>query len=107
MSVVWVVVSTTSLREADKIGRAVLKARLAACYGLYPKLKSVYFWPPASGKLEQSAGPLLVLETLPKNYQKISALIKKLHSDQLPFVGRLAIDGIGKVFYNWINNEIK
>lgn len=100
-------VSTTGRREADKIGRAVLKARLAPCYGLYPKLASVYFWPPRSGRLEQSGGPLLVLETLPKNYAKIATAVKKLHSDKLPFVGKLRIDGISKEFRSWMDNEVK
>jgi len=30
----WVLVNTNNLREANKIGRAVLKARLAACFGV-------------------------------------------------------------------------
>ncbi|MDE2311675.1 MAG: divalent-cation tolerance protein CutA [Patescibacteria group bacterium] len=104
--VIWVLVSTTSKKEAEKIGRAIIEQRLAACYGLYPKLKSVYFWPPKSDRLEESKGPLLVLETLPKHYARITSTVKKMHSDKLPFIGKITVDGIDKSFYNWMAREI-
>lgn len=106
-SVIWVLVSTVNYKQADKIGRAVLKQKLCACYGIYPKLKSVYFWPPKSGRTEKSTGPLLVLETLPEKYGEISKTVKTLHSDTLPFIGKLKLDGIETEFYNWMRKEIK
>ena len=105
-SVIWVLVSTASRKQAESIGKTLLKRRLAACYALYPKIKSVYFWPAGPYRLEQSYGPLLVLETLPKKYLAVTRLVKSLHSDSLPFIGKIKIDGIGKDFYNWMHREI-
>ena len=104
--ITWVLVSTTSRKEAEKIGRALLSERLVACYGLYPKTKSVYFWPPRSGKLETSRGPLLVLETLPRHYARIARQVRQLHSDRVPFIGRLEIGGVGEDFYGWMEDEV-
>ncbi len=106
-SVIWVVVNSNSVKEADKIGKAILKERLCACYGIIPRIKSVYYWPPLSAKLEMSKGPLLTLETLPKNYLKITALVKKLHTDKVPFVGQFEFKNIESNFYSWLKNEIK
>jgi uncharacterized protein involved in tolerance to divalent cations len=105
--VIWILVSTTSAKEAEKIGRAVLKTRLAASFGVYPRLMSVYFWPPGKNQLEQTKGPLLVLETLPKNYAKVSSAVRKLHSDEVPFIGKIKIDGVGQEFFSWMRREIK
>ena len=106
-SIIWVLVSTTSQKEAEKIGRSVLKKRLAACFGIYPRSKSVYFWPPGSNRLEQSKGPLLVLETLPKNVRMVSSVVKKLHSDKVPFVGSLTINNLNPQFLKWMRGEVK
>jgi uncharacterized protein involved in tolerance to divalent cations len=105
--IVWVIVNTNSIKEADKIGRACLRARLCACYGLMPRIKSVYFWPPKSGKLEVSKGPILTLETLEKNYTKIVKLVKKLHSDKVPLIGQWEIENVTPEFYKWLAGEIE
>lgn len=112
--IIWVTVSTTSIREADKIGKAALKARLCACYGLIPKIKSVYYWPPRSnkrkknqrGRLETSKGPLLVLETMERKYEGIVKLVKSLHSDKVPFIGQWEMENVSKEFYAWMKGEL-
>jgi uncharacterized protein involved in tolerance to divalent cations len=53
------------------------------------------------------SGPLLILETLPKNYKKIISLVKSLHSDQVPFIGQWEMENVEKSFYNWLKAEIK
>lgn len=126
--IIWAVVNTNSIKEADKIGRAVLKKRLCACYSIIPRVKSVYYWPPASPKtrfalakamraaasrggpksssLETSKGPLLILETLPKHYRALVKLVKKLHSDKVPFIGQCEMENVDKTFYEWLVGEI-
>jgi uncharacterized protein involved in tolerance to divalent cations len=105
--IIWVTVNTNSSKEADKIGLAALKARFCACYSIIPRIKSVYYWPPKSNKLETSRGPLLVLETLPKHYNKIIELVKKLHSDKIPFIGQWEMENVEKNFYKWLKKELR
>lgn len=105
--IIWVTISTTSVKEADKIGMAVLKQGLCACYSIIERKKSVYVWPPGSKKLEVSKGPLLILETLPKTYKKIIKVVKSLHSEKLPFIGQWEMENVEKDFYSWLQKEIK
>jgi uncharacterized protein involved in tolerance to divalent cations len=105
--IIWVVVNTNSVKEADKIGRAALRQRLCACYGIMPRLKSVYYWPPKSNKLETSRGPLLTLEALEKHYAKIVKLVKSLHSDKVPFIGQWEMENVDKDFYKWLRAEVR
>jgi periplasmic divalent cation tolerance protein len=106
-NVIWALVSCKSSKEARSIGNKILKARMAACYSLIPKLENKYYWPPNSGKFEISRGPLLVLETLPKNYFRLANIVKKNHSDKIPFIGRLEIKNVDSKFINWLQGEIK
>lgn len=104
--IIWVVVSTNSFKEAEKIGQAALKARLCVCYSIWPRLKTAYFWPPKSGKIQSGRGPILSLESLEKNYKKITSLINKLHSDKVPMYGILEIEKVSREFYRWVKSEM-
>lgn len=105
--IIWVLVNSNSKKEAEKIGKAILKERLCACFGLYKKFGSTYFWPPKSNRLETNKGPLLVLETLPQYYLRVAKRVRQLHSDKVPFIGFIEINGVQKDFYNWLKGEVK
>ena len=40
--IIWAVVNTNSVKEADKLGLACLKKRLCACYAIFLQIKRVY-----------------------------------------------------------------
>jgi len=103
--ILWVLINCNSSVEAGRIGRAMLKKRLAACYDIFPRQKTAYFWPPRSGKITTGKGALLVLETLPAKQTAIRQLVVKLHSDQLPFIGSLAI-AVDRQYQRWVGQEI-
>jgi len=104
--IIWVVVNTNSAKEAGKIGRACLKARLCACFSLLPRISSTYYWPPRSNRLEQTKGPILTLETLPRYYNRIIKLVKKLHSDKVPFIGQWEMEEVEPDYYKWLKGEL-
>lgn len=100
-------VNCNSIKEADDIGRKVLKQRLAACFDIFSRFKTEYFWPPKSGKTETGRGCILIMETLPKYFKGLEKLIKKSHSDGLPFIGSIEINNVHPDFVNWIKGELK
>lgn len=104
--IIWILINCNKVSEADKIGRALLQKRLISCFDILPRIKAVYFWPPKSGKLEESKGAILVSETLPKNFNKIYKLTKQLHSDKLPFIGSMQIE-VKDEYYQWVKGEIR
>lgn len=105
--IIWVLINCNSVREADKIGKAVLEKRLASCYDIIPRVKTAYFWPPKSGKLETAKGVTLAVETFTNKFSKIVTHIKKLHSDILPFIGSITIDNVSEEYYKWMKDEIR
>ncbi|HCX39157.1 MAG TPA: hypothetical protein DHS36_02715 [Candidatus Veblenbacteria bacterium] len=105
-NVIWVLVNCNSLKEAKSIGRACLKARLASCFDIFKRELTQYFWPPRSGKTESARGALLILETLPAQLPRLRRLVKKLHTDKLPFIGSLKIE-VEPAFASWVKAELK
>ena len=105
MKIIWVLVNCNTIKEAEKIGDRVLRERLIACFEIVPRLTARYFWPPKTGHIETTKGCILILETLPKYFPQIQKMIKKLHSDKLPFIGSLTIGNVDKKYLSWMKGE--
>jgi len=104
---IWILVNCNSDDEGKRIGRVILKKRLAGCFDIFPRKLAEYFWPPKSGKVEKARGCLLVIETLENKYKEVAKEVKRLHGDQLPFIGYIEIKGVGGTYLNWLEGEIK
>jgi len=104
---IWILVNCNSKKEAEKIGYHILKLRLASCFDIVPRFLAAYYWPPQSGKIERQRGATLILETFPDKYSQITRKVKKMHSDRLPFIGFIQIEGIDRNYLQWMKNELK
>jgi len=107
MRIIWVLVNCHSIKEAEKIGKTTLKARTAACFDVFPRASSFYFWPPKKGKLERAKGATLAIQTLPGYRSRVEKLAKTFHSDTLPFIGTLSIEGVHPRFVAWMRGELE
>ncbi len=107
MHPIWVLVNCNSIKEAHKIGDKVLGKRLGSCFDIFERNLTTYFWPPRSGKLEEAKGSLLIIETLEEKYLSIKKEIEKLHSDKLPFIGYITIQGTDQKYQDWIKEELR
>lgn len=103
--ILWVLVNCNSVEEADDIGKAALKQRLTSCFDIFPRLATYYFWPPKSGKIETAKGCLLVMETVQAHFKKLEKLVRKMHSDKLPFIGSIEID-VHPNYSKWVKGEL-
>ena|SRR3989338_1191932 len=106
MKVILVIINCNSRKEAERIGKAVLKKRLAGCSDIFPRLASYYFWPPKSGKIEKGKGSTLVCTTSSQHVQRITSLVKQLHSDTIPFIGCIELRDINSDYIRWLQSEI-
>ena len=106
MKILWVLVNCNTVREADTIGKAVLRRRFVSCFDIFPRLAAQYFWPPKAGKIETAKGCLLVLETLPKYFKKVEKTVSGMHSDTLPFIGSVEIGNVHPKYLQWMRGEL-
>jgi periplasmic divalent cation tolerance protein len=99
-----VVFSTaSSAEEAEKIARALVNERLAACVNVIPSVRSFYRW---QGKIEDSAEFLLVIKSSRELFDQLRISLEKLHSYEVPEVIAMPIvDGAGN-YLNWMDGEL-
>ncbi len=99
-------INCNTLSEAKRLGRLCLRNRLAACFSIFKRQETMYYWPPLAGRLIKGGGVLLILETIPARRRQISTLIKKYHTDKLPFIGMINLE-VESAFATWLKKEIK
>lgn len=98
-----VVLSTCgSAEEAEKVARALLDKRVAACVNVLPGVRSFYWW---KGKVEDSAEHLLVIKTRRELFDRLKTELAAAHSYEVPEIIALPILDGAESYLNWIDAE--
>ena len=99
-----VVFSTAaSADEAEKIARALVNERLAACVNVIPSVRSFYRW---QGKIEDSAEFLLVIKSSRELFDALRVSLEKLHSYEVPEVVAMPVVDGARNYLNWMDGEL-
>jgi periplasmic divalent cation tolerance protein len=100
------VVLTTcgSLEEARHIARALVEQQLAACVNIVPQVESMYRW---KGEVETSTEVLLVIKTTAGAFERLQAVLLKLHSYEVPECLELTVTDGSKAYLNWIGESVR
>jgi len=99
-----VVFSTaSSAEEAEKIARALVNERLAACVNVIPSVRSFYRW---QGKIEDSAEFLLVIKSSRELFDQLRISLEKLHSYEVPEVIAVPVVDGARNYLNWMDGEL-
>ena len=95
-------ISATTEKEAEAIGRQLLKEKLIAGY-LLLKGPSVFWW---KGKITKQLYYNIMAFSLLKNKPEIISAVRKVTSESVPIISFSKIDG-NKEFLSWINNSCR
>ena len=97
----WVVLNTCpDAGSAEKIARALVDRKLAACVNMLPGLRSVYTW---KGVCETAEEHLLVIKTSSSVYPALEQAILELHPYELPEIIAVPIAAGLPGYLTWIN----
>src|ERR1700688_2805338 len=96
-----VLVTAKDKKEAEKISRGLLEAKLIACANIIEGVQSLFWW---QGKIDSSNEVLLVLKTKKILFNKISTKVKSLHSYQTPEIIALPLVAGCKDYLDWISS---
>jgi periplasmic divalent cation tolerance protein len=102
MSVVMVYVTASDPAEAEKLGRAAVEARLAACANVLGATTAIYWW---EGKVESGPEAALVLKTREDLVPALTDKINALHSYDCPCVVAVPIVDGNRAFMQWLEDE--
>jgi periplasmic divalent cation tolerance protein len=100
-----IVVLTTcaSAEEAEKIARALVSKKLAACVNLLPSVRSVYRW---KGAVEEAQEIQLVIKSSRGLLDAVRAEIEKLHSYEVAELIALPIVDGSEAYLDWLGREL-
>jgi periplasmic divalent cation tolerance protein len=97
-----ILVTAKDKKEANKIAKALLEAKLIACANIIDGVQSLFWW---QGKIDSSKEVLMVLKTKKNLFKKVSVKVKSLHSYQTPEIIALALVDGSKDYLAWISSS--
>ena len=100
-SMLIVLTTTPTDREADLLAAKIVEARLGACVQILPQMKSVYVW---EGRVRREGEHLLLVKTLPEKFDELSAFITANHSYDVPEIVAIAAERISDAYLEWIKS---
>jgi periplasmic divalent cation tolerance protein len=90
--------------EGERIARALVEERLAACVNLVPGVRSVYRW---RGAVQSDSEVLLVIKTVRERFPALRARVRELHSYELPELVCVEPSGGEEEYLAWVVAETK
>jgi periplasmic divalent cation tolerance protein len=104
MSVVSVYAIFADAGEAERIGRAVVEERLAACINILPAVRSIYRW---KGEIESADEVAAILKTTQDSATALIARIAEQHSYDVPCIVTWPIDKVLGSYAEWIEDSVR
>lgn len=98
-----VLITSDSIEEADHIAQELLRKKKVACVNVVRGIDSYFWW---EGNPDSARENLLIAKTRVSMLPEIVALVKKLHSYDVPEVIALPITGGNQDYLEWIERNI-
>ena len=104
MSVVLVRCACPDAATADRLARALVAERLAACVSVLPGMRSTYRW---EGAVEQADEVLLMAKTTSDRLPACTDRLHALHPYELPEV--IAVEAAGGLpaYLDWVAEQTR
>jgi len=93
-------VTAGSKAEAEKISRALVSEKLAACANIFP-INSIYRW---KGKIEEGGEHAILFKSHKKNFEKITERVRAIHSYETPCIIEIPITRGSSDYLDWIQD---
>ena len=104
MELNMIYITAGSKDEAAMIGKALVKARLAACVNIIENMNSMYMW---NGKLQDDKETILIAKTTMARVPDLIEKVIALHSYDCPCIVSLPVADGNPAFLKWITDEVQ
>jgi periplasmic divalent cation tolerance protein len=101
---IMVLSTCSSPEEGERIARALVEERVAACVNIVPGARSIYRW---QGKLEDSGECLLFIKTSRDRFEELRAALERAHSYEVPELLALAVVDGAPNYLAWLEDQLR
>jgi periplasmic divalent cation tolerance protein len=99
-----VALSTVGTAEdAERLARALVEKRLAACVNIIPGLVSIYRW---RGAVERAEERLLVIKTRADRLSALREALVSLHPYEVPELLTLPVEDGHPPYLSWLDESV-
>ena len=95
-------IKARNVNEAKKIGKLLIKNKLAACVNIFPNIFSIYSW---KDKLYSNEECSSIFKTTKTKVSQAIKTISKHHSYDCPAISAFPIEKIHTEFQKWVINQ--
>ncbi|MFC6198404.1 divalent-cation tolerance protein CutA [Ponticaulis profundi] len=88
--------------EADRLGRAAVTQRLAACANIDAPVTAIYEW---QDELHAEAEYVLWLKTRAELWSPLQEMLEAAHSYDTPAILKLEVSGSTPAFSTWVKEQ--
>lgn len=100
-------VSCEDASQAERIGRGLLKKKLAACIQVISNVSSFYIWPPQKQHITVADESMLIIKTLENKWSLLEKEIQTLHTYENPEIIALPVAHVSPHYLNWLTKELQ
>jgi periplasmic divalent cation tolerance protein len=91
------------IEEAERIGRAMIEERLAACINILGPIRSIYRW---KKEIEQADEVAALFKTTDRQAEALITRIAALHSYDVPCIANWPIDKVLAAYADWVEDNV-
>lgn len=88
---------------AERLGRAVVDERLAACANVVPGITSIYRW---EGEVQTEPEVLMIVKTTVEAVGPLMERVAELHPYDVPELLALPVEAGAVKYLNWVGSEV-
>ncbi len=97
-----ILVTCPSRLVGERIGRAVVESRLAACVNILSGVRSIYRW---EGKIQRDSEVLLLIKTRRGRLAALQRTVKSLHPYTVPEIIALPVTAGSAAYLAWVKRS--
>ncbi|MFP4630375.1 MAG: divalent-cation tolerance protein CutA [Desulfohalobiaceae bacterium] len=102
MSAVLVYMTAKDKEEAQRVGQALVEARLAACVNILDNMQSMFWW---QGGAQSEHEAVLLAKTRVGLVSSLNSKVQEVHSYDCPCVVAVPIIDGNPEFLDWVREE--
>ena len=102
MEFIQVSTTTDKREDAERISKAIVENRLAACVQISGPVKSIYWW---KDNIEENEEWLIAIKTRKDLYPRLEQAIRNFHPYEVPEIIAVPVNAGSKEYLDWIDKE--